>query len=409
MDSRRWTQHFPRTLTAIALAATVGFAAWCVLGASADEADPNADALAADPPSTSTVDAEAEASRLEELQGIRAQIEQLQGQLAAVRGRQKDLENELQQVRLELDLQQMEVDEATTAHELAEGRAAAAQAKITELEAALGEIRADLGRRLSGLYRLGSQGYLRLFLALEPGQGKELLPAIRQLRFLVRRDQQTFDRFHRTRDALAEQQDRLVAQREAMSAWRQREAERRDELAALEERHRETIRRVSAERRRLAKRTLDLRDKEKKLVQLINSLVDPSAEGLEGAPIQDFQGVLDWPVRGEVTSEFGPRLDPRYRTEVPHNGVDIAAEAGKEVRVIYPGKVLYSSTFEGYGPMVVVHHPGRVFTLYAGLRDLGVAKGDVLSLGDVVGHATETIYFEVRVENQPENPRQWLR
>jgi septal ring factor EnvC (AmiA/AmiB activator) len=169
------------------------------------------------------------------------------------------------------------------------------------------------------------------------------------------------------------------------------------------------IEQVARERRRLAQRTLELQDKERKLARLIGSLIDAGDQGLEGAPIQDFRGVLDWPSRGELIGRFGPRRDPRYKTEVPHNGVDLAVDEGAEIAAIFPGQVLYSAHFEGYGPMVVVHHPGRVFTLYAGLEELRVGKGDMVSLGDILGRCAGKLYFEVRVENQPEDPLTWLR
>ncbi len=122
-----------------------------------------------------------------------------------------------------------------------------------------------------------------------------------------------------------------------------------------------------------------------------------------------FRGVLDWPVKGKVTERFGPRLDPRYRTQVPHNGVDLATAPGADVHVVFPGKVLFAAPFEGYGPTVVVVHPGRVFTLYAGLQEIRVAKEGMVSLGDVVGLASDKLYFEIRVENHPDDPLSWLR
>jgi len=64
---------------------------------------------------------------------------------------------------------------------------------------------------------------------------------------------------------------------------------------------------------------------------------------------------------------------------------------------------------QGYGLTAVVHHPGRVFSLYAGLGELQVAAEDVLSLGQVIGIATDTLYFEIREENRPVDPARWLR
>lgn len=345
--------------------------------------------------------------REEELARIRAEIGRLQERLGVVGERQNTLADELEGIKVELALQEAELAEATAAFDLAQTRTAAAESKVAELEIALAEVREDLGRRLVGLYRLGGQGYFRLFLTLEPDQ--ELLPAIRQLRFLARRDRETFERFVATREALGEQRRRWESEKRDAERWRARESERRDALVEVRRRHERTLAKVEAERRRLANRTSELQDKEKKLRRLIDGLLGDQAGGLAGTPIQEFRGVLDWPMRGDVVGEFGPRKDPRYRTEVPHNGIDLLTEAGGEVRVIFPGEVLFSDLFEGYGPMVVVHHPGRVFTLYAGLQELGVEKGDVLSLGDVVGRSGDTLYFEVRAENQPENPRRWLR
>lgn len=345
-------------------------------------------------------------ARADALAAIREEIGALSARLEAVRGREAGLEGREKRLKLELELQEAELAEATAAHELATERAADAETRIGELEAALDGLRDDLKRRLAGLYRLGRHGYLRLFFSLEPDA--DLLPAIRQLRFLVRRDRAVIDRFTATRDRLAVERRRLEDERRDAELWRERERERRDELAAARLRYQRALARLQAERWRLEQKSRDLREKERKLARLIDSLVDADRAALAGTPIDEFRGVLDWPVRGEVVGEFGSRLDPRYGTEVPRNGIDVAA-AGREIRAVFPGEVLYASVFEGYGPMVVVHHPGRVFTLYAGLAQLRVEKGDVISLGQVVGVAAGDLYFEIRRENQPEDPLTWLR
>ena len=110
-----------------------------------------------------------------------------------------------------------------------------------------------------------------------------------------------------------------------------------------------------------------------------------------------------------MTSGFGSILDPRYRTKVPHTGVDLAVAPGTEVKAVFPGRVLFAAPFQGYGNTVIVQHPGRVFTLYAGLGTMRVAKEDMVSLGDAVGLAADKLYFEIRVENHPEDPLTWLR
>jgi septal ring factor EnvC (AmiA/AmiB activator) len=260
---------------------------------------------------------------------------------------------------------------------------------------------------LQGLYRLGEYGYLRLLLAIEPGA--DPLSAVRSLRYLARRDAQVIDRFLAAQREVTRERDRLLEEQRQVEEWAAQEDQRRRRLAQIRSRQARLLAQLEEERRQVAERAGALRDKERKLANLLDLLAGDVPEPLEGRPIQVFRGVLDWPVVGRVVEGFGTRRDERYRTEIPHNGIDVETTAGSEVRAVYPGEVLFAAPFEGYGTMVVVHHPGRVFSVYGGLRELKVEKGNVLSLGDVLGFATERIYFEIRADKRPEDPSLWLR
>ncbi|MEM6794075.1 MAG: peptidoglycan DD-metalloendopeptidase family protein [Acidobacteriota bacterium] len=346
-------------------------------------------------------------TREQELSQIREQIERLREKVGAIRSRESSLSDRLERVTVELDLQQARLDEAESALLLATERTGEAEDEIASLEASLLEVRSDLRRRLVGLYRLGRHGYVRLFLSMKPGE--DLLSAFRQLRYLVQRDRRALDRYDALLDEKAAQQRVLERERLQIAQWQGEEQERRDQLLEVRKRRQRLLEQVSAERRVLDAQAGELEAKEQKLSRFVLGLAADGPEPLGGVPIQDFKGVLDWPIQGEVTLEFGPQRDPRYRTETPHNGVDLATEMGSKVRAVYAGEVIYAAEFEGYGPMVVLHHAGQVFTLYAGLRLLNVEKGEVLSVGDVLGASGELLYFEVRVESQAQNPRDWLR
>jgi murein DD-endopeptidase MepM/ murein hydrolase activator NlpD len=201
----------------------------------------------------------------------------------------------------------------------------------------------------------------------------------------------------------------LAAEREVARGWFARENDRREQLIALERRKSQMLAGTRLESEQIASAALELGERARKLTSLLDALYGRSDAGLAGLPIRDFRGLLDWPVAGRVTAEFGPRVDPRYGTRVPHNGLDLETVPGSEVRAVYPGKVLFAAPFEGLGQMVVVQHAGRVFTLYAGLSELRVRKEDVLGLHAIVGRVGSSLYFEIRVDKSPENPRAWLR
>lgn len=347
------------------------------------------------------------ADRERDLAALRGEIAELQARLAATRTRERSLFAELEAAELELELQSRRVGEARAAHDLAAENARVAAAEVSRLEGELTVARTALRSRIAGLYRLGREGPLRLALAARPGSDSG--SAIRLLRYLARRDGQAVDRYVEARTRWDTERGRLETERAAEAEWLRQEEVRRGELLAVQTRRAELVRRARAEEASLAARTDALVEKERRLSALVDALYGDADEPLGGRSILDFKGALDWPLEGRVTQEFGSRLDPRYRTRTPHRGLEITAAGGAAVRTVYPGKVLFAAPFEGYGPTVVVHHTGRVFSLYAGLAQLSVAKGDVLQLADPVGLAGGPVYFEIRRENKPENPRAWLR
>lgn len=345
--------------------------------------------------------------REEELAEVRARIETLRGRLATIRTQESGLEKELALVEADLELQEVQLKEATEALALASEQAELAQQRVEALKKDLERAREDLRRSLTALYVLGRHGYWRLFLQLKADD--RLLPAIRSLRFFILRDRQAIERVEAAEKKLLEESAYLLARRREVETWHRDEAARRDALAEARRRRAAVLVRVGTERRRIAAEADLLSDKEIKLARFLNALVAGDQEPLRGKPIQDFRGLLEPPVEGAIAVPFGPRRDPRYQTEVPHHGVDYQTRRGAKVRSIFPGEVIYAADFEGYGRMVVVRHPGKVFTLAAGLELLNVGKGDVLSLGDVVGIAGDTLYFEIRVDNEPQDPQDWLR
>jgi septal ring factor EnvC (AmiA/AmiB activator) len=363
-------------------------------------------ALPAPPEATAPAPPGEARAREAELAALRTEIAGLEARLEAARRQQSGAAGELAAADLALQLEEKRLAEAVVARDQAAEREAASALQVGALERALELRRQELKRQMTGLYRLGRQGYLRLFFLLKPDSS--LLPSIRLMRFLVRRDRESVDSYQQAKDGLARRRDQLAAERQDRDRWLGWEQTRRRELVAARQRKAALLARVERERSLLASRAVELADRERKLAAFLDLLYDRSNTALAGAPIQQFRGILDWPAAGRVTARFGPRLDPRYHTQVPHNGVDLETAAGSEVKAVYPGKVLFAAPFEGYGLTVVVHHPGRVFTLYAGLSELRKAKDDMVSLAETVGLAADRLYFEIRVENHPEDPLTWL-
>ncbi|MDJ0864719.1 MAG: M23 family metallopeptidase [Myxococcota bacterium] len=113
-----------------------------------------------------------------------------------------------------------------------------------------------------------------------------------------------------------------------------------------------------------------------------------------------------WPLRGRVTSRFGPRRGRR------HDGIDIAADSGTKIRAADAGRVIHSGGGLGdYGNVVIVKHAGNWATVYAHNKRNLVRKGAFVDKGQVIaevgrsGNATGPhLHFEIRRRNQAHDP-----
>lgn len=342
-----------------------------------------------------------------ELEEIRDQIAVLRSRLNQVRQEATGLRGELTQTELALELQEKRLEEARRAREVAEESLLELQADIENLEIRLEELHVQLRDRLIDLHRLGQQGYLRLFLSIQSEE--DLLPGIRQVRYFAKRDGGLLESYLEAQAGMKFKREELSQHGAAVQQWMEIEAQRMQQLDALHQQQARLLKELEQQDRSLSQRSAALVDKERKLANLIDFLYGRSGSPLSGTPAQSFRGVLDWPVSGRVVQGFGTRLDPRYKTRIPHNGIELATPARSEVRVVFPGKVLFAAPFQGYGLTAIIHHPGRVFTLYAGLEKLNVGQNDMLSLGEMIGLSSESLYFEIRENNQPVNPLEWLR
>lgn len=130
----------------------------------------------------------------------------------------------------------------------------------------------------------------------------------------------------------------------------------------------------------------------------------------------------------QITSEYGPRVHPVYKTRRMHTGLDLKAASGSEVVTVYDGKVLATRVernrktgkMKGYGRYVIVVHPlKQLETLYAHLSAFKttpgkpVVQGDLIALSGNSGIGTAPhLHFEVKVmKNQRSSttdPRRYL-
>jgi len=118
----------------------------------------------------------------------------------------------------------------------------------------------------------------------------------------------------------------------------------------------------------------------------------------------------------EITSGFGPRIDPFLGTRALHTGVDLLDDYGAPVRATAAGTVVSAGFAGGYGNMVEIDHGNGLTTRYAHLSSIDVEPGQKVRLGTVLGRIGATgratgphLHYEVRIDAEPVDPERFLR
>jgi murein DD-endopeptidase MepM/ murein hydrolase activator NlpD len=122
-----------------------------------------------------------------------------------------------------------------------------------------------------------------------------------------------------------------------------------------------------------------------------------------------------WPVKGWVTSGFGPRVSPFTEKPAWHDGLDIGAAANAPVQAPAQGRVTSVGFDSKLGNVVKLDHGFGIETLYGHLAKALVKEGQRVKRGDVVGLVGSTglatgphLHYMVKVNGQTFDPTKYI-
>ena len=113
-----------------------------------------------------------------------------------------------------------------------------------------------------------------------------------------------------------------------------------------------------------------------------------------------------------MTSGYGYRIHPIYKTRKMHYGMDYSAKVGTEIYATGDGVISkVKKSKRGYGNYVKINHGFGYETLYAHMSKYIVKKGQKVKRGEVIGYVGNTgistaphLHYEVRKDNKKINP-----
>lgn len=352
--------------------------------------------------SVATIRARREAARQKRAK-LAAQLNHLRASDAQLSGAVKILDRQVAAQQAGADAARQAVQAALAAVAQSEAKIAATETEMTTLHTAV------VNRAVSVYVRPKDSALVGVIGA------KDLSDASRRSSLLAQvtsKDRDVLDRLRALREDLGDEQVKAAAARDLAAERREAVLARLSELqkarrekqrlsAALDARIREYQAEADAVAAQESGLTALIRSREQ--ARASRSAADPGPDGrISGAG-------LSWPLRGSVTSGFGPRWGRL------HAGIDIGAGSGTPIRAAKGGEVIFAGSMSGYGNCVIIDHGGGLTTLYAHQSRLGTNDGASVGQGEVIGYVGSTghstgphLHFETRVSGSPQNPRRYL-
>ena len=150
------------------------------------------------------------------------------------------------------------------------------------------------------------------------------------------------------------------------------------------------------------------------LQQLIDSVRETIDEmdfsqPLEG--LKKLKGKLRWPTQGKQIRRFGARYQGQKSS-----GVLIASNVGNDINAVHHGRVVYSDWLRGFGLLLILDHGKGYMSLYGYNQSLYKDVGDWVEAGEAIatlgqsgGQKVPALYFELRHQGKPVNPKRWFK
>jgi murein DD-endopeptidase MepM/ murein hydrolase activator NlpD len=346
------------------------------------------------------------AEEQEKLEQVQQKMQDTENQLKGVQQQKNDLLKELEKLNNQLNeaesqLGKVERDIDITKKELE---------KVTEeLEVAQEDLehRDDLYKqRLRTMYKNSGYGYLEVLLSAE--SFSDFISRFYLVSKVAAYDVSILEELQEYRNLVQAKKDEVKEKEVRMLSLRNDLLSKKQEIQTVTASRNSALSRVRGQEQELDKMLAELEKTSKQITQTILSL---SGNG------QFVGGKFVWPAPGytRITSNFGWRVHPIYKTRKYHSGIDLGVPWGKKIVAVGGGEVIYADTYGGYGKTVMIDHGGGIVTLYAHNSSLSVKVGSVVSAGTQIALSGSTglstgphLHFEVRKNGEPVDPKPWL-
>ncbi len=295
------------------------------------------------------------------------------------------------------------------------------RADVKSAERELTQMKSVLEDRLVDIYKYG--GVAEFNLLLSASTAHEAMETAFLLNRIALQDQAMIDSMLEKKDRLAKSAAAMEQQQKELAANTANLSKARTTYKSQINESNTFLGKVRKEKSLHQQAVKELQESQKEIQRTVVALMKRKQEAETKDTTRSTRytylptgGQLSWPVQGQISSSFGMRVHPTFRTKMMHTGIDIRASRGTPVRAAGPGEVLYAGWLRGYGQIVIIDHGKNLSSVYAHLSSISVGEGSAVKKGQTIGSVGSTgtatgahLHFEVRVNGDARDPMKYLR
>ena len=356
----------------------------------------------------------------QEYKKIQGQISQTKKKINEAKKKESNVSRQIEELSQRITITQQRVNVVNLHIRKLHGNIVHLTGNIAETEQSIKNAEALLADRMVTIYKYG--GIAEFNLLLSSKGADDALRTSYLLGKIAEQDQALINdladkkrRYTEAKAQLTDQKEKFHEQGKVLNVKKNELRSAADERNAILAKVRRDKALYIAQQQELLKASRELQSAVKRLLaekRKLNAKKNPGKK----PTVYYTGGRLAWPTRGSISSEFGTRVHPIFKTKTTHTGLDISAPKGTPVTAADAGEVLYTGWMRGYGQVIIIDHGGSLTTVYAHLsqinctEDAKVAKGALIGRVGSTGVATGNhLHFEVRVNGDAVNPMRYLR
>lgn len=267
----------------------------------------------------------------------------------------------------------------------------------------------DTKERIKVIYEYGNTGYLEVL--LDSADLSDFFSRMEYVGKVAAFDKQVMDELVAIQEDLEAMRSQLEVQRSQLDSMVAEAESKMDEMEGLVQSKNKAKAQIENDKEAYEEKMAWLKEQEAIVDKAIKAEIAKSQLKYGG-------GKFSWPVPGwyNISSRFGPRLHPVFKTWRNHDGIDIPASYGTPIKAAASGKVIISGWSNGYGNYVVIDHGSGYASIYAHASKLLVSKGQSVARGDTIAKIGSTgwstgnhLHFGIQLNGKWVNPEPLLK